>query len=116
MTVSFSRIPAPARLWYTRCPLPAASGIAQRFRWLHQALARDGIALDTIRTSPDRVVRDSHFTHAQPGLFREGGPVPPLWTRARGAETALIGITRIDEAQAVLVRADSDLAVLADLR
>jgi len=103
------------QLWYTRCPLPAASGIAQRFRWLHQAFAAQGIKLDTIRTSPDRAVRDSHFTHAQPGLFREGGPVPPLWARALGRETALVGITRIDEAQAVLVRSDSALDTLEDL-
>jgi sulfonate transport system substrate-binding protein len=106
----------PATIWYTRCPLPAASGIAQRLRWLHEGFESLGIGVDTIRTSPDRAVRDSHFTHAQPALFREGGPVPPLWTRSLGADTALIGITRTDVAQAVLVRPDSDLESIEGLR
>jgi sulfonate transport system substrate-binding protein len=105
-----------SELWYTRCPLPAASGIAQRQGWLRQEFARDGIKVDTIRTSSDRAVRDSHFTHAQPNLFREGGPVPPIWARAGGQDTALIGITRTDEATAVLVKADSPIRLLSDLR
>jgi ABC-type nitrate/sulfonate/bicarbonate transport system substrate-binding protein len=105
-----------SELWYTRCPLPAASGIAQRKGWLRQEFLADGIAVDTIRTSKDRAVRDSHFTHAQPNLFREGGPVPPIWAKARGQDTALIGITRTDEASAVLVKADSPVRLLSDLR
>ena len=112
---SRATLPFPSQLWFTRCPLPAASGIAQRYRWLHETLAREGVALDTIRTSTDRTVRDSHFTHIQPGLFREGGPVPPLWARSLGRETALVGITRVDEVQAVLVRGESALDTLQDL-
>ena len=103
-------------LWYTRCPLPAASGIAQRERWLHQEFARDGIRVDTIRTSPVREVRDSHFTHDHPNLFREGGPVPPIWAKASGRDTALIGITWTEEARAVLVKATSPIKTLSDLR
>lgn len=106
----------PSTIWYTRCPLPAASGIAQRTRNLHQAFALDGIAVETIRTSPDRAVRDSHFTHDHPALFREGGYVPPIWTRSLGQPTALVGISWTDETQAVLVRPDSGIEVLADLK
>lgn len=106
----------PSKIWYTRCPLPAASGIAQRQRWLHQSFAPFGIEVETIRTSTDRNVRDSHFTHLQPALFREGGPVPPIWARSLGRETALVGITRTDEARAILVRSDSDLVSVADVR
>jgi sulfonate transport system substrate-binding protein len=107
---------APSAIWYTRCPLPAASGIAQRLRWLHEEFASIGLGVETIRTSPDRAVRDSHFTHGQPALFREGGPVPPLWTRSLGAETALIGITRTEVAEAILVRSDSDITSIEGLR
>lgn len=103
------------RIWYTRCPLPAASGIAQRQRWIHREFARSDIEADTIRTSTERWVRDSHFTHAHPNLFREGGPVPPIWAKAQGQDTALIGISRTDEARAVLVRADSSAQTLSDL-
>jgi sulfonate transport system substrate-binding protein len=105
----------PLELWYTRCPLPAASGIAQRQGWLHREFGRNDIKIDTIRTSSERWIRDSHFTHEHPNLFREGGPVPPIWAKADGRDTALIGITRTDEASAVLVRSDSPVHLLADL-
>jgi sulfonate transport system substrate-binding protein len=105
----------PLELWYTRCPLPAASGIAQRQGWLHREFGRSDIKIDTIRTSPERWIRDSHFTHVHPNLFREGGPVPPIWAKAGGRDTALIGITRTDEASAILVRSDSPVRLLPDL-
>lgn len=105
-----------SEIWYTRCPLPSASGIAQRQRWLHDSFAAAGVVAATIRTSTDRDVRDSHFTHLQPALFREGGPVPPMWSRALGRDTALVGVTRTDESQAVLVRAELRAKTTADLK
>ena len=58
---------------------------------------------------PDRTLSGQHFEHGLERLFREGGNVPALWTRARGQQTRLIGLTWIEERQAILVRADSDL-------
>jgi sulfonate transport system substrate-binding protein len=104
------------RLWYTRCPVPTASGIAQHHRWLHAAFRPLNIELDSIRASDDRAVRESHFRHNLPGSFREGGNVPPLWTRSRGQNTVVIAITWVDEAQFVLVRPDSPIRSFADLR
>jgi len=111
-----SATPTPDTLWYTRCPVPTTSGIAQHFRWLHAEFARQGIALESIRSSPDPAVRESHFDHRQPNMFREGGNAPPIWARARGRDTAVVGITWIDEEQLILVRADSPLRTLADLK
>lgn len=107
---------ALTELWYTRCPVPTASGIAQHQRWLHGAFARQGIKLESIRASQDRAVRESHFRHSLAGSFREGGNVPPIWARSRGQDTVVVGITWVDERQLVLVRADSDIASVADLR
>lgn len=103
-------------LWYTRCPVPTTSGIAQHKRWLQNAFAQRGIRLDSIRASQDRAVRESHFRHSLPGSFREGGNVPPIWARANGQDTVVVAITWVDEEQWVLVRDDSDIRSAADLK
>ncbi len=103
-------------LWYTRCPVPTASGLAQHFHWLQDEFARRGIELKSIRAAQDKAVRDAHFNHAQPGMFREGGNVPPIWARANGRDTAVVGITWVDEEQLILVRQDSDIRDIAELR
>jgi ABC-type nitrate/sulfonate/bicarbonate transport system substrate-binding protein len=108
--------PAPTTLWYTRCPVPTTSGIAQHFRWLHAEFARHGIVLESIRAASDPAVRESHFDHSHPNMFREGGNAPPIWARAKGRDTAVVGITWVDEEQLILVRADSPLRSLADLK
>ena len=104
------------RLWYTRCPVPTASGIAQNKRWLHGAFEQVGVQLDSIRASEDRAVRESHFRHSLAGSFREGGNVPPIWARSRGQDTVVVAITWVDEEQLVLVRPDSDITSVAGLR
>ncbi len=106
----------PSEIWYTRCPVPTTSGIAQHFRWLHREFDRHGIALESIRASADRSVRNSHYDHTHPNMFREGGNVPPLWARANGRDTALVGITWVDEEQVILVRGDSDIRDIAQLK
>lgn len=107
---------APSELWYTRCPVPTTSGIAQHFRWLHNAFAQQGVTLESIRASSDPTVRESHFDHKHPNMFREGGNAPPIWARANGQNTAVVGITWVDEEQVILVRPDSAIHTLADLK
>ena len=106
----------PSELWYTRCPVPTTSGIAQHFRWLHREFDRNGIALESIRASQDRAVRNSHYDHTHPNMFREGGNVPPLWARSHGRDTAVVGITWVDEEQVILVRGDSDIQHISELK
>lgn len=105
----------PDTIWYTRCPVPTTSGIAQHYGWLDDEFAPDGITLKSIRASEDKAVRVSHFDHSQPNMFREGGNVPPLWARGLGRNTALVGITWVDEEQLILVRGDSDIKTLDQL-
>jgi sulfonate transport system substrate-binding protein len=111
-----TRAGAVTELWYTRCPVPTTSGIAQHFRWLQDEFARQGIELKSIRASEDKTVRESHFTHEQSRMFREGGNVPPIWARANGRNTAVVGITWVDEEQLILVRSDSDIQDVAGLK
>lgn len=111
-----SRGAGPAELWYTRCPVPAASGIAWHFGWLTKEFERVGVRIESIRSSTDRDVRVSHFTHTHPFQFREGGNIPPIWARGQGANIAVVGITWVDEEQVILVRADSEIKSVSGLR
>jgi ABC-type nitrate/sulfonate/bicarbonate transport system substrate-binding protein len=99
-----------SELWFTRCPVPTATGIAADLGWLDAEFAADGIA---VRSLQDRGsgpgLRQEHFSHELSSLVREGGNVPALWARARGADTRLIGLTWIDERQAIVVRAGDRL-------
>ncbi|MCE7796131.1 hypothetical protein LWE61_06085 [Sphingobium sufflavum] len=106
----------PNALWYTRCPVPTTSGIAQHFRWLHAEFAQAGIALESIRAAENKAVRRSHYDHTHPNMFREGGNVPPLWARGLGRDTVVVGITWVDEEQLILVRADSAIETVEQLR
>ncbi|MFZ3572783.1 ABC transporter substrate-binding protein [Streptomyces sp. BH097] len=107
---------APDTLWFTRCPVPTATGIAADRQWLADEFAADGIAVRSLQDASSDVDRQTHYTHALPGLFREGGNVPALWARARGERTRLIGLTWIEERQAILVRPDSTVRRAEELR
>jgi ABC-type nitrate/sulfonate/bicarbonate transport system substrate-binding protein len=102
-------------LWYSRCGAATASAIALRKNWLQAEFSRGGTILQSLRDSEDGSVRDSHYHHQISGLFREGGNIPPIWARANGQETAVIGITWLDEYQGILSRADSGIREIGDL-
>ncbi|MFD9684284.1 ABC transporter substrate-binding protein [Kitasatospora sp. NPDC001309] len=106
----------PETLWFTRCPVPTATGIAADQGWLAREFAPDGIAVRSLQDAPPEVAADHHYTHALTGLFREGGNVPALWARSRGEATRLIGLTWIEERQVVLVRAGSGISEPGQLR
>ncbi|MFD4655359.1 ABC transporter substrate-binding protein [Kitasatospora sp. NPDC058444] len=106
----------PDTLWFTRCPVPTATGIAADQGRLAREFAADGIAVRSLQDAPPEVAADHHYTHALTGLFREGGNVPALWARSRGEPTRLIGLTWIEERQVVLVRAGSGITEPGQLR
>ena len=103
-------------LWFTRCPVPTATGIAADLGWFSDEFGPDDIALKSLQDVPRSNLSGHHFEHGLDALFREGGNVPALWTRARGQQTRLIGLTWIEERQAILVRAESDLESVAELK
>ncbi|MFD9592712.1 ABC transporter substrate-binding protein [Kitasatospora sp. NPDC059973] len=107
---------APDTLWFTRCPVPTATGIAADQGRFAREFAADGIAVRSLQDAPPEVAADHHYTHALTGLFREGGNVPALWARSRGERTRLIGLTWIEERQVVLVRAGSGIGSPGQLR
>jgi ABC-type nitrate/sulfonate/bicarbonate transport system substrate-binding protein len=106
---------APRTLWYTRCPVPTASGIALRLGVLHDEFAADGVEVRSLASSPDPAVRQSHFTHTQPGFFRQGGNIPPLVARSRGTDVRLVGFSWPRTSHPVLAAPDSRIREPADL-
>lgn len=91
-----------SRLWYTRCPAPTPFGIALQKGWLQQEFAGDGLEINALQDAEDIRIRRSHFTHSQPWSFRQGGNIPALWARAQGSDTRLIGLSWVDEFQALI--------------
>jgi 2'-hydroxybiphenyl-2-sulfinate desulfinase len=102
-------------LWFTRCAgggrggVPTASGIAYKLGYLEQEFRADGIQLRTLQEDAGPELLHHHYEHGLPTLIREGGNLFAIPAKAQGAQTRLIGLTWIDEAQSILVRPDSDI-------
>jgi ABC-type nitrate/sulfonate/bicarbonate transport system substrate-binding protein len=105
----------PDEIWFTRCPVPTATGIAFKLGWLTAAFAADGIALRTLQEGRTELGRH-HYDHRLPTLIREGGNMLAFAARAQGEPTKLIGLTWIEESQLILARPDSGIASAADLK
>ena len=102
-------------IWFTRCPVPTATGLAYKLGWLTETFAARGITIDTLQEASPELARH-HYDHRLPGLIREGGNMLSLGARAQGEPTRLVGLTWIEEWQAILVRADSGITEPKHLR
>lgn len=102
-------------IYYTICPVANATYIAANHGFLKEGLDKIGyqpIQLQTL--SKDKW--PAHFTYENDRLFREGGNTPPLWAKSRGTGVVLIGLNIIEEKQSILVRADSDIERVEQLK
>ena len=102
-------------LWYTRCGAATASALAIQKNWLQAEFSQGGTVIHSLRESNDQDILNSHYHHKLTGLFREGGNIPPIWAKAQGQDTAVIGITWLDEYQGILTLADSGIRQVKDL-
>lgn len=103
-------------LHYTRCPVPTATGLAVGLGTLAPALReKHGVRLRALQDLADPAMRSRHFDHGLPELIREGGNIPALWARSSGAPTRLLGITWLDEYQAIVTSSASQIADVGDL-
>ncbi len=102
-------------LWYTRCPVPTAASLAIDLGLLDEEFAADGITIQSLQASGEQTVRESHFDHTQDNSFRQGGNIPPIWTRARGGDMRLIGLTWVDEYAAIITLPGSGIEGVEDL-
>ncbi|SNR85414.1 ABC-type nitrate/sulfonate/bicarbonate transport system, substrate-binding protein [Methylobacillus rhizosphaerae] len=103
-------------LWYTRCPVPTPLGLAARQDWFTQEFQPDNITINTLQETRDPALRESHYDHKLPHSFRQGGNVPAIWAKANGADTKVIGLNWIDEAQLILALPTAGIKEPQDLK
>src|SRR5690606_40621408 len=58
---------------------------------LDAAYAPDGIRVRSLNATEDRRIREAHFDHGVHRLFRQGGNIPPIWSRSRRSEEHRVG-------------------------
>ena len=100
MSATEKQARAVETVWFTRCPVPTATGLAYKLGWLDQEFEPDGIKLQTLQEVGGELARH-HYDHQLETLVREGGNLLALPARAQGAPTRLIGLTWIDEWQSL---------------
>ena len=104
----------PIPIYYTRCPVPTASGIAFQRGMFSEMFRDSGYEVrDLNELGPD--CQDVHYTHAVESFFREGGGAPPVWARANGVDSVVLGITFMEELLGVFVRTEDPARSVADL-
>jgi ABC-type nitrate/sulfonate/bicarbonate transport system substrate-binding protein len=106
----------PSTIWFTRCPVPTASGIAIQKGWLQAEFSEQGIAVRSLRHSQDPKIRVSHYIHTVPDSFRQGGNAPAIFARSEGKDTVLLGLHWIPQYQAIIALPESQLTRVEQLR
>jgi ABC-type nitrate/sulfonate/bicarbonate transport system substrate-binding protein len=106
---------AGREITYTICPVPVGSHVAVEKGWLTDELSAVGASPRYIR-SRDQGDWLAHFTHKLPDFFRDGGNIPAIWARSRGEKTKLIGLTFSGTGGRIIVRADSRINKVSDLK
>ncbi|MFZ7104575.1 MAG: ABC transporter substrate-binding protein [Peptococcaceae bacterium] len=99
----------------TRCPIGAPSEIALQKGWLEEAMSQAGAEVIILQSLP-KEEHIHHFDQDYPLCFREGGNNPSIWGKSLGIETKLIGISACNQSHAILVRPDSDINDVLDLK
>ena len=103
------------RVVMTRCPVGGASEIALRKGWLREAFEKLGAELVMLQSLPEGE-QVKHYTQEPPLTFRDGGNVPPIWSRSKGVRTRVIGLTAVRQAHAIIVAPDAEIRTVEELR
>ncbi|MFZ3286448.1 MAG: ABC transporter substrate-binding protein [Telluria sp.] len=101
---------------YTICPVFVASNVAAELGWLDEEFKLAGAHLGYLRSLPDNIGWLPHFSHKLDNLFRDGGNIPSIWAHADVTRTKLIGLTAAHAGGQILVRTDSGINKVADLK
>lgn len=107
---------APREAYYTICPVFVASNVAVELGWLEEEFRRVGAKLSYLRSLNSNVGWLPHYNHRLPHLFRDGGNIPSISSKADTADTTLIGLTAGHHGGGIVVRTDSDIRRVGDLK
>lgn len=100
---------------YTICPVGNASYISANKGFLQKGFDKLGVKPVKLQTLPKEEWH-VHYDYTSPALFREGGNIPPIWSKSEGREPVLIGITFLHSKSYILVRTDSNIDTVEQLR
>lgn len=103
------------QIHYTICGVGNASYIAANKGWFHEALEPLGATPVLLQSLPKEHWK-SHFDYQDDALFREGGNIPPLWAKSNGTGVVLLGAALLAQKQYIIVRADSPIDHVEQLR
>ena len=103
-------------VYYTICPVFNAANVAVELGWLDEEFKKVNAKAVYLRSLPDNKGWIPHYTHSLLNLFRDGGAIPTIQAKADLADTKLIGLTGTQSGGQILVRAQSDLWRVADLK
>ena len=101
---------------YTICPVGNASYISANKGFLQKAFEKLGVKPIKLQTLESPELWKTHFTYQNDILFREGGNIPPLWAKSNDTGVVLIGLAVLDQKQHIIVRANSDIDTIEQLR
>ncbi len=79
-------------IWYTRCPVATASGIAYQRNMFEELFAASGYEVRNLKEL-GKEKATTHLTHTLADSCREGGALPPLTARQSGADTSWFGFS-----------------------
>jgi ABC-type nitrate/sulfonate/bicarbonate transport system substrate-binding protein len=101
---------------YTICPVLTAANVAVELGWLDEEFQRAGAKPVYLRSLENNAGWIPHYTHAKDNLFRDGGAIPTIKARADLTKTKLIGLTWAQHGGQILVKANSGIRRVADLK
>lgn len=107
---------ASRELVYTICPVLVASNVALELGWIDDELGKVGAKATYLRSLPQEDSWKPHYDHSSDRLIRDGGNSPAVWAKADLRPTVLLGLTQAQPAGKVIVRADSDIYRVRDLK
>jgi len=103
------------QIWYSRSPVVSPLAVAVRTGRLQKAFAEHGVTLASTTDHADEAIRRAYFDHHLEWSFRQGGNVPALWARSKGARSRLIGLSWNTEFQAILTMPGTGIHTARDL-
>jgi len=103
-------------LVYTICPVLVASNIALELGWIDEELTKVGARATYLRSLKEPGIWRAHYNHDHPALIRDGGNSPAIHAHAEVRPTILLGLTQAQPAGKVVVRADSNIYRVGDLK
>ncbi|MFM2277945.1 MAG: hypothetical protein RLZZ444_176 [Pseudomonadota bacterium] len=103
------------QIWYTRCPVPTALGLAVRRGEIIEQLTASGFDFDSLRQAGDRSKQLSHFTHSLGHSIRHGGNIPAIYARSEGADTRVVALSWTHTPHPILTLPGSGISSVKDL-